>query len=142
MKMNFRAAQHEQRALNLSKKQQTHILPVCTGNEQSYIDHGQIHRAHTPRGHFKVTRKIRGYRLSSLGLLYYPNYIYEGIAIHGSWAMAVNPDSHVVFASPCSSRRSLASLCKSELKSLSIRPSTVQLRCQSPSKLFKNIPAA
>ena len=72
----------------------SHILPVCSGNEQSYVDHGQVHRAHTPRGHFKVTRKIRGYRLSSLGLLYYPNYIYEGIAIHGSWAMQVYPDSH------------------------------------------------
>ena len=72
----------------------THILPVCTGDEQTYIDHGQVHRAHTPRGQFKVTRKIPGYRLSSLGLLYYPNYIYEGIAIHGSWAMAVIPDSH------------------------------------------------
>ena len=72
----------------------SHILPVCSGNEQSYVDHGQVHRAHTPRGHFKVTRKVRGFRLSSLGLLYYPNYIYEGIAIHGSWAMQVYPDSH------------------------------------------------
>jgi len=72
----------------------THILPVCTGNEQSYVDHGQVHRAHTPRGQFKVLRKIRGVRISSLGLLYYPNYIYEGIAIHGSWAMPVYPDSH------------------------------------------------
>jgi lipoprotein-anchoring transpeptidase ErfK/SrfK len=72
----------------------SHILPVCSGNEQTYIDHGQLHRAHTPRGRFKVTRKTRGFRLSSLGLLYYPNYIYEGIAIHGSWAMAVYPDSH------------------------------------------------
>jgi hypothetical protein len=72
----------------------THILPVCTGNEGSYVDHGQVHRAHTPRGQFKVLRKIRGMRISSLGLLYYPNYIYEGIAIHGSWAMAVRPSSH------------------------------------------------
>jgi L,D-transpeptidase-like protein/putative peptidoglycan binding protein len=72
----------------------THILPVCTGNEKSYVDHGQVHRAHTPRGQFKVIRKIRGARLSSLGLLYYPNYIHEGIAIHGSWAMPAYPDSH------------------------------------------------
>ena len=72
----------------------THILPVCTGNEGFYVDHGQVHRAHTPRGQFKVLRKIRGMRVSSLGLLYYPNYIYEGIAIHGSWAMAVYPASH------------------------------------------------
>lgn len=72
----------------------THILPVCTGNEGFYVDHGQVHRAHTPRGQFKVLRKIRGMRISSLGLLYYPNYIYEGIAIHGSWAIAVYPASH------------------------------------------------
>jgi len=72
----------------------THILPVCTGNEEFYVDHGQVHRAHTPRGQFKVLRKIRGMRISSLGLLYYPNYLYEGIAIHGSWAMPVYADSH------------------------------------------------
>lgn len=72
----------------------THILPVCTGNEGFYVDHGQVHRAHTPRGKFKVLRKIRGARISSLGFLYYPNYIYEGIAIHGSWAVAVYPASH------------------------------------------------
>jgi hypothetical protein len=72
----------------------THILPVCTGNEGFYVDHGQVHRAHTPRGQFKVLRKIRGMRVSSLGPLYYPNYIYEGIAIHGSWAMGVYPASH------------------------------------------------
>lgn len=72
----------------------THILPVCTGNEEFYLDHGQVHRAHTPQGRFKVLRKIRGVRISSLGLLYYPNYLYEGVAIHGSRAMAVYPDSH------------------------------------------------
>ncbi|MCM3904485.1 MAG: L,D-transpeptidase family protein [Pyrinomonadaceae bacterium] len=72
----------------------TRILPVCTGNEQFYVDHGQVHRAYTPRGQFKIRRKILGFRISSLGLLYYPNYIYEGIAIHGSWAMAVYPASH------------------------------------------------
>jgi lipoprotein-anchoring transpeptidase ErfK/SrfK len=33
-------------------------------------------------------------RISSLGLLYYPNYIYEGVAIHGSWGMEVYPASH------------------------------------------------
>ena len=27
--------------------QATHIVPVCSGNEGSYWDHGQIHRAHT-----------------------------------------------------------------------------------------------
>lgn len=72
----------------------THIVPVCTGNEKTYIDHGELHRAHTPRGKFKVLRKVNGIRISSLGFLYYPNYIHAGIAIHGSWAMKVYPDSH------------------------------------------------
>lgn len=72
----------------------THILPVCTGNEKLYMDHGEVHRAHTPRGTFKVLRKINGVRISSLGLLYYPNYIHGGIAIHGSSTIAVYPDSH------------------------------------------------
>jgi hypothetical protein len=69
----------------------THILPVCTGNEKLYMDHGQIHQAHTPRGEFRVLRKIAGWRLSSLGLLYYPSYIREGVAIHGSPAMSGVP---------------------------------------------------
>lgn len=72
----------------------SHILPVCTGSEKLYVDHGQIHKAHTPRGQFKVLRKIAGWRRSTLGLLYYPNYIHNGIAIHGSLAMLVYPDSH------------------------------------------------
>lgn len=72
----------------------THIVPVCTGNEKTYMDHGEVHLAHTPLGRFTVSRKIRGVRISSLGLLYYPNYIHGGVAIHGSWAMKVYPDSH------------------------------------------------
>lgn len=72
----------------------THIVPVCTGNEKLYMDQGQVHRAHTPRGRFKVERKINGVRISSLGFLYYPSYIHGGIAIHGSWTMKVYPDSH------------------------------------------------
>ena len=43
----------------------THILPVCTGDEKSYVDHGQTHRAHTPSGKFTVLRKIAGWRRSS-----------------------------------------------------------------------------
>ena len=88
----------------------THILPVCTGNEKSYVDHGQTHRAHTPKGKFKVMRKIAGWRRSSLGLLYYPNYIYEGIAIHGSLAMAVNPASHGCIRIPTYAARELSEI--------------------------------
>jgi len=78
------------------------ILPVCTGNEKAYVDHGQVHTAHTPRGTFKVSRKIAGWRRSSLGLLYYPNYIHTGIAIHGSLAMATYPASHGCIQYRCS----------------------------------------
>jgi hypothetical protein len=88
----------------------THILPVCTGNENAYVDHGEIHRAHTPRGKFKVLRKIGGWRLSSLGLLYYPNYIYNGIAIHGSLAIAVYPASHGCIRIPMFASKKLSEL--------------------------------
>lgn len=88
----------------------THILPVCTGNEKSYVDHGQIHRAHTPRGKFTVLRKISGWRRSSLGLLYYPNYIHEGIAIHGSPAMPVYPASHGCIRIPMFAAKELSEI--------------------------------
>ena len=88
----------------------TDILPVCTGNEKTYVDHGDIHRAHTPRGRFKVLRKIAGWRLSSLGLLYYPNYIHNGIAIHGSLAIAVYPASHGCIRIPMFASKKLSEL--------------------------------
>jgi N-acetylmuramoyl-L-alanine amidase len=88
----------------------THVLPVCAGNEKFYVDHGQIHRAHTPTGRFKVLRKISGWRLSSLGLLYYPNYIHEGIAIHGSPAMAVYPASHGCIRIPMFAAKELSEI--------------------------------
>lgn len=88
----------------------THILPVCTGNEKLYVDHGRTHKAHTPRGTFKVLRKIAGWRRSSLGLLYYPNYIHEGIAIHGSLAMAVYPASHGCIRIPMFAAKALSEI--------------------------------
>ena len=88
----------------------THILPVCTGNEKTYVDHGEIHRAHTPRGRFRVLRKLSGWRRSSLGLLYYPNYIYNGIAIHGSQAMPVYPASHGCIRIPMYASKELSEL--------------------------------
>lgn len=88
----------------------THILPVCTGNEKPYVDHGQTHRAHTPRGTFKVFLKIAGWRRSSLGLLYYPNYIHEGVAIHGSLAMAAYPASHGCIRIPMFAAKELSEI--------------------------------
>jgi len=86
------------------------ILPVSTGNGALYMDHGQIHRARTPTGTFKVLRKIKGWRLSSLGLMYYPNYIINGIAIHGSFSIPTHPASHGCIRIPLFAAKELSSL--------------------------------
>ena len=86
------------------------ILPVSTGNEAQYMDHGQVHRAHTPTGVFKVLRKIKGWRMSSLGLLYYPSYIHNGIAIHGSLSVPAHPASHGCIRIPMFAAKELSSL--------------------------------
>jgi lipoprotein-anchoring transpeptidase ErfK/SrfK len=39
-------------------------------------------------------RKINGLRISRLGALYYPNYLVNGIAIHGSPSVPPYPASH------------------------------------------------
>jgi hypothetical protein len=85
------------------------ILPVSTGNGELYMDHGQIHRARTPTGTFKVLRKIKGWRLSSLGLMYYPNYIFNGIAIHGSFSIPTRPASHGCIRVPLFAAKELSS---------------------------------
>ena len=86
------------------------VLPVSTGNGKLYMDHGQIHRARTPTGTFKVLRKIKGWRLSSLGLMYYPSYIVNGIAIHGSFSIPTSPASHGCIRVPMFAAKDLSSL--------------------------------
>lgn len=86
------------------------ILPVSTGNGELYLDHGEIHRARTPTGSFQVLRKINGWRLSSLGLMYYPNYIFNGIAIHGSFSIPTRPASHGCIRIPLFAAKELSSL--------------------------------
>ena len=88
----------------------TRILPVCAGNEAFYIDQGQRNRAHTPRGSFTVTRKINGWRRSSLGLLYYPSYIINGIAIHGSPSIMTYPASHGCIRIPMFAAKELSEI--------------------------------
>jgi N-acetylmuramoyl-L-alanine amidase len=48
----------------------------------------------TPIGNFTVYRRIDGWRLSSLGLLWRPNYFYGGYAVHGSYSVPTYPASH------------------------------------------------
>lgn len=86
------------------------ILPVSTGNGERYMDHGQIHRARTPTGSFRVQRKIKGWRLSSLGLLYYPSYIVNGIAVHGSLSIPTRPASHGCIRVPMFAAKELSFL--------------------------------
>jgi lipoprotein-anchoring transpeptidase ErfK/SrfK len=70
------------------------ILPVSTGHGRPYNENGQTGLARTPCGTFRVYRKISGWRRSALGLLYYPCYILEGFAIHGSPSVPAFPASH------------------------------------------------
>ena len=86
------------------------VLPVSTGNGERYMDQGQVHRARTPTGTFKVLRKIKGWRLSTLGLLYYPSYIHNGIAVHGSPSVPTRPASHGCIRVPMFAAKELSSL--------------------------------
>lgn len=70
------------------------ILPISSGNEKRYFDQGKWQIAHTPRGSFKIIRKVNGVRKASLGDLYYPNYFVDGVAIHGSNSIPKYPASH------------------------------------------------
>src|SRR5262245_33363013 len=70
------------------------ILPVSTGNGKVFDNEGYLEPAITPAGRFRVYRKLPGWRTSPFGLLYYPNYIVGGIAIHGNPAVPAVPASH------------------------------------------------
>jgi lipoprotein-anchoring transpeptidase ErfK/SrfK len=70
------------------------ILPISSGSGEFFTEGGETRQAITPTGRFKVYRKIEGWRKSPLGLLYYPNYIHYGIAIHGNPSVPAHPASH------------------------------------------------
>jgi peptidoglycan hydrolase-like protein with peptidoglycan-binding domain len=50
--------------------------------------------ARTPRGNFKIQRRIPGWRESDLGRLYNPLYFNGGFAIHGGPSVPAYPASH------------------------------------------------
>jgi peptidoglycan hydrolase-like protein with peptidoglycan-binding domain len=70
------------------------VLPVSTGNGKLFDNEGDMEPAITPAGRFRLYRKLPGWRTSPFGLLYYPNYIVGGIAIHGNPAVPAVPASH------------------------------------------------
>jgi L,D-transpeptidase catalytic domain/Putative peptidoglycan binding domain len=70
------------------------ILPVSTGSGQHYSEKGMSGTAYTPRGRFKVYNKASGWKKSPLGMLYFPSYFSDGIAIHGNPDVPTEPKSH------------------------------------------------
>jgi peptidoglycan hydrolase-like protein with peptidoglycan-binding domain len=70
------------------------VLPVSTGSDKHYSQNGMSGRAYTPRGRFRIYAKLSGWRKSPLGLLYYPNYFSDGLAIHGNPSVPESPQSH------------------------------------------------
>jgi len=70
------------------------VLPVSTGSNKHYREKGMSGLAYTPRGRFKIYAKIAGWRKSPLGMLYYPNYFSDGLAIHGNSSVPDTPASH------------------------------------------------
>ena len=78
------------------------VLPVSTGSNKQYREKRASGLAYTPRGRFKVYSKLKGWRKSPLGLLYYPNYFSDGIAIHGNPSVPNTPQSHGCIRIPMS----------------------------------------
>ena len=88
------------------------ILPVSSGNEKRYFDKGKWQVAHTPRGRFRIERKIDGVRKATLGNLYFPNYFYGGVAIHGSNSIPPSPASHGCIRIPRFADRAFSRMVK------------------------------
>src|SRR5215813_5225965 len=72
----------------------TKLLPVSTGSGKQYKEKRMSGLAYTPRGRFRIYGKMSGWRRSPLGLLYYPNYFSDGLAIHGNPSVPQEPKSH------------------------------------------------
>jgi hypothetical protein len=86
------------------------VLPISSGSNKQYKEKGGSGLAYTPRGRFRITAKISGWRKSPLGLLYYPNYFSDGIAIHGSPSVPHQPQSHGCIRIPMSAAAEISRL--------------------------------
>jgi lipoprotein-anchoring transpeptidase ErfK/SrfK len=85
-------------------------LPVSSGNGKRFTSQGWTRRAITPMGRFTIFRKIAGWRKSPLGMLYYPSYISQGVAIHGSRSVPSKPASHGCIRIPMSAAKEFSEL--------------------------------
>ena len=86
----------------------TKILPVSTGSGEHYREKRMSGLAYTPRGRFRIYGKLAGWRKSPLGLLYYPNYFSDGLAIHGNPSVPHAPRSHGCVRIPMSAAKEIS----------------------------------
>jgi len=86
----------------------TTILPVSTGSGKQYKEKRMSGLAYTPRGRFRIYAKLSGWRKSPLGLLYYPNYFSDGLAIHGNPEVPHTPRSHGCVRIPMSEAKKIS----------------------------------
>ena len=86
------------------------ILPISTGSGKHYNENGMSGLAYTPRGRFRVYGKVAGWKKSPLGLLYYPSYFSNGLAIHGNPSVPSRPESHGCIRIPMSATREVSKL--------------------------------
>ena len=86
----------------------TKILPVSTGSGEHYREKRMSGLAYTPRGRFRIYGKLSGWRKSPLGLLYYPNYFSDGLAIHGNPSVPHSPRSHGCVRIPMSDAKEIS----------------------------------
>ncbi|HET7310662.1 MAG TPA: L,D-transpeptidase family protein [Mycobacteriales bacterium] len=70
------------------------ILHVSSGGDYLYVDSGVTSRASTPRGRYRVERRVDGWDHSTLGWLWRPAYFVGGYALHGYAEVPPYPASH------------------------------------------------
>lgn len=96
--------------LMLSNSGDVKLLPVSTGNGKEFLDDGQTSVAYTPRGRFIVYDKVVGWEPGPIGVMYYPNYISGGVAIHGARNVPTEPVSHGCIRVPMFAAKELSRL--------------------------------
>jgi N-acetylmuramoyl-L-alanine amidase len=100
----------DRQILMLVKEVSVRVLPVSTGNDETFMSDGQQSVAYTPRGRFVVYDKTFGWENGTLGSVYYANYISGGVAIHGYLSVPTKPASHGCIRIPMFAAREVSKL--------------------------------
>ena len=86
------------------------IVSVSTGSGKRYNEKGNRGLAYTPKGRFRIYGKVSGWKRSPLGLLYYPSYFSDGLAIHGNPSVPSEPASHGCIRVPMFAAREISKM--------------------------------